>query len=784
MSRDMPKEEEELKISVNPGYVLGQLLRAISAATEHLDPGVRQRAIERTKRWEEVLRSMFSGSASFGTRAPLKDIPEWVTLEVLQGGFASGDLLAGGPLQAHEIDLLERLNRRPDETARAALNMYHLSEAGRRDLCAMLESGCYRINLPEEGALLVIAWLLSHGMAEPAQEILDEITPLFDRLRFYPVPDTGPMVPSPTVHRHSVAQTATALRERRPQPHVERMMEALRVWQPLYDRTISLFLETVEDDYPCRKYPNGWRTRGQALLTEYASLRKVHTLCGKPDRPKENFCRLRGYLKECVNNPARLSLRDIGMVRHILRCYTACHGLPGSPEFAARRTAQAGFAGLPTHTELARVLLDRLRQFPESGGIENIDSIISPVAQEESVQFKIPVGSNIPANLAAKVRRCWNAPVERLVDTGVIPSGDVLAQVLPQITSQVRAAAIGDRNLRRLYGAIYSAFRRRRSLLLLNLERQVRFEDLPWIKVLSLLRQDDLNAKDEAHQVFTDLATVAILSFPHAILPNKLLQEFRTLASAAGLTVPIVEELAADIFMGTFTDKFLSAAQIGARMLRGSLYERYYGLPYERILLLDDLQQVYRAKTSPGFALLCEELAQVKKDEVWSVSRNGRIVEQSQILTTQNLAALFEALQLSPALSGRLRELAEQCFRWICKRQISSSWKANLRMVKNSAYAWRQMVFFLSFLGAETVSSFVSWARSEAGKQTSLFAGRLNPALSGLEWVANGNEFDQRGIGGASGSARRFVGWVTGHHWLLESGKKETSDDARDRARG
>ena len=767
MSRDMPKEQEELKLSVNPGYVIGQLQRAISAATEHLDPGVRQRAIERTKRWEQLLRSMFSGSVSFGTRAPLKDVPEWVTLEVLQGGFASGNLLAGGPLQPHEVDLLERINRPPDDLARATLNTYYLSEAGRHNLCAMLESGCYHINLPEEGAFLVLAWLLSHGMAEPAQEILDEITPFFDRLRFYPAPAATPIAPSSTVHRNTVAQVVKTLQEREDRVQVEKMMESLRVWQPLYDRVVLLFLETMERDQPCRNYAPDWRDRAQVLLTEYNELRKLHTLCRKPDRPKENFARLRGYLGKCIENPSQLTEGDRRAIQHILRCYTTRHGFPTSTDFARRRAEQSRVAAMPTFDELTPVLIARLQTFPEGGGVGDMDAVTSPVEVAESVQFKIPAEAIIPSPLVLKTQKCWDAPIEQLVEKGVIPSGEVLAQVLPQITSQVRAVAITDRDLRRLYSAIYSAFRRRRSLLLLNLDRQVRFEDLPWIKVLNGIRQDDLNAKAEAHRVLEQVATIALVSFPHAILPNKLLQEMRTLAAEASLTVPIVGELAADIFMGTFTEKFLSAAQIAARMLRGSLYERYYGLDYERVLQLNDIREAYGAKTAPGFAALCQELARVQEEKGGSVSRNGTIIEQAQILTTQNLAPLFAALELGPTLSSRLRTLSEQCLRWIWKRQISKSWKANLRMVKNSAYAWRQMLFFLSLLDAETISSFVQWTRIEGMKQTAPMGRQMAPALRGLERVVNGGSLDQQEIGEASEEARRFLGWTTTRHWLL-----------------
>jgi hypothetical protein len=83
------------------------------------------------------------------------------------------------------------------------------------------------------------------------------------------------------------------------------------------------------------------------------------------------------------------------------------------------------------------------------------------------------------------------------------------------------------------------------------------------------------------------------------------------------------------------------------------------------------------------------------------VARNGAIIEQEQILTTHNLAVLVDGLGLRDALEPRLPELARRCFTWICWRQQlkSADWRSRLHMVKNTAYAWRQMVFFLWLLG-------------------------------------------------------------------------------------
>lgn len=86
-------------------------------------------------------------------------------------------------------------------------------------------------------------------------------------------------------------------------------------------------------------------------------------------------------------------------------------------------------------------------------------------------------------------------------------------------------------------------------------------------------------------------------------------------------------------------------------------------------------------------------------------------------------------------------------------------------------------VVFLSFLDAETTSSFVNWARTEIARQSSPLARRLGPAISGLELVVSGKTFDQRGSSEANTRARRFLGWSTGQHWLLAPESASVAQD-------
>jgi hypothetical protein len=788
-----------MEITVDVGYALGQLAKALATAGGHADAVTRERAEKKVARWRQVLAGMEDGTIAVGSRTPVQGAPAWATLEVAHGGFATGNLLAGGPLRPHEAALLRAgPDDRPDESrARRTLNLHYLSDAGRAELARMLASGCYRVEVPEEGALLAAAWLLDHGHADRAGEILDAIVAFTDRLRFYPVPAGAPLSPSAMVKLRTTSETADALKALRPRRQVATMNEALRLWAPQEDRTVSLFLETVEGEtphlrvdasgalvrrpdgqpfvvggWPCKRYPAGWADRAKALLDDYAAARADHRLSGKPDRPGETFAVLRGYIDRCTRDPASLTGRDVGMIRKTLASFVTRHGVPGSEAHAALRARQARDAALPLHQDLARVLADRLSGFPKEAGLPSLDAVLVPVSDAEAAQLGVAAGARVPPSLARRLDRCLEAPIDELVRRRVIPSSEVLAIVLPQITSQVGAAGFDDPDLARLYGAIYAAFRRRRSLLLLNLESQVRIDELPWVAALAPLRTGKLDEGERAKRTLEQVATLALTSFPRTIVPNKLLQELRALATSASLPLPLVDELAADIFMGAFSGKFVDAAKIAARTLAGSLYARYYDLPIDAVLRIQDVKKEKRhaAASSADFARLCTDRAALGAEGArFSVARNGKIIEQEQILTTHNLAALVDVLGLAPAVQPRAVDLAEQCFRSICKElQITTGGhRARLHRVKNSAYAWRQMVFFLSLAGDDALQAFLTRAAEILDAQREPFRRRFRPALDGLAIAAWGGDLsaaEQRG------EARRFLGWSTGGHWLLAEG--------------
>ncbi|MBX6751391.1 MAG: hypothetical protein IRY85_17300 [Micromonosporaceae bacterium] len=95
-----------------------------------------------------------------------------------------------------------------------------------------------------------------------------------------------------------------------------------------------------------------------------------------------------------------------------------------------------------------------------------------------------------------------------------------------------------------------------------------------------------------------------------------------------------------------------------------------------------------------------------------------------------------------------------------------------LPTIKDAAYGWRQMLFYLSMAGEAEQPGFVAWAEQEAAARPRHVRMRLGPALAGRAHVVAGGSFHADGsVAGGNGDAgptpRRFLGWSVGGHWML-----------------
>lgn len=781
----MSESDETRQWRVNPGYVVGQLMRALETAATHPDAATRARAVQKASTWRTLIDRMLGGGVTPGSRTPVKDTPAWVTLEVAKGGFATGELVAGGPHQPHETMLAVRHGIATDAGLRPRLNAYYLTEAGRAELSAMLRSGRYRIAVPEEACLLVVVWLMEHGEPAAARDLLAEIEPWMDRLRFYPAPYDGAGAHEGLVRVETVGAVIRRLLDMRTPDQIIAMRETISIWHPIEDRLVALVHETVggapprlatgadakslvEGGWPFRIYPNGWHQRAKDMLAEITALRQSHQRCRRPDRIKSNLARLRRAVRLAVERPEQLTGRDVGFTRAILAQIAAKRGLPGDPSLAALRRTEIARVSSRGPADLAPVLAARLTGHPEGGGITDTAPLLAPVTADESRRFGVPQGmpftdaSAAPwrEGFGAMLERAHAAPIEVLLDRGIIGSSEVLATVIPQLTGSAIAVSTADADLGRLLATGYRSFRGRRSLLLTDLSAQVKYYELPWVRATASQRASSEGSRKVAGELLRMLARLTLTRFPATIVPNRMVKELDTLARGAGLTVPFTEELAADIFMDEVTAKFLEAAKIAGTLVGGSIYARYYGVDYGEIARYAPTPtHPGRARTAPQLIALCRSLAGVANETNWSVARNGRIIEQIQITTTHNLAVLVDRIglrgELEPSFAALAGQCLDGCIADLARPLPPGRSEHHTRFIrrKKAAYAWRQMMFYLALLDQAALASAMSSASARITAAPEAARSLLTPAIEGLAHVAAG------GVLGP-GDPRRFLGWV------------------------
>jgi hypothetical protein len=126
---------------------------------------------------------------------------------------------------------------------------------------------------------------------------------------------------------------------------------------------------------------------------------------------------------------------------------------------------------------------------------------------------------------------------------------------------------------------------------------------------------------------------------------------------------------------------------------------------------------------------------------------------------------LISGLDLRATLQERFGGMAQACFQWICSRNQMKvdDWHAQLILIKNSAYAWRQMVFYLSMLPPAEMDSALDRMEKYFVKQSEDFQLIFRPAFDWLQACAQKTP----PITAMHGQGRQFLGWSDTRHWLM-----------------
>ncbi|WP_125776458.1 hypothetical protein [Antribacter gilvus] len=724
-------------------YVERQLLAAAQTAATHTDPATRERADRRAQAWVSHVVGVLSGAIRTGVRTPVGGLPAWVTLDVLHGGFASGAPAAGGRLADDERDLARDLGL---PRTREALNAWHLTDDGRACLDAMLDDGRYTLAHPENAVLLVVAWLVRAGDHDEALALLSQVGAFMDRLRFYPAATSHDEAPADLVFRRSEAATRSALVSRTANARVEAQREALTVWAPFADELLALWWPAVDRaDGPA--LPDA--TALTRAASRYRALAAQHTRCTSHTSRKTNL----GVLVEATTRAATdrvLAPADLARAAHAARSMVRKRGLPTSDELARERAAHRVAVAAPSHAAVAHVVATRLDADATRRGLGDPAAVVGPVGVPEA-NAAVPAGTPVPDSVVRAVGLARQATVEELHRSGAVPSAEVLAELAPQLVGAQHAATYPDPALGALMARTYRAFRERRSLLLTDLSAQVRMTELPWVAAVDGHRRVDDGARDSAADALRRVGGLYLEWFPGTPLPNPLLVELEALVTQAGLDVPLVPELAADIFQDAFSARFVRASRHVADHA-GPAYLAYYGLA-------DDLRRLApRGDDRTAFATLCRRRARAAGSgpSRWSVSRNGMVIEQSQLLTSHNLAslaALGVVVDPEAAVRGAFADVVRLA-RDATRAGESRRYLAMSR-ARAAGLAWRHVVWFAALLSPEAGRRLLR-DLAATGREPAGLPGALARAVDDLCAAYDGTT-----------PVRPLLGWSNGPHPLL-----------------
>jgi len=721
-------------MKANIGFVWNELRKAFDAGQAAQTAKETANAEKRVRQFTDVVTGILSGKLNIGSRKPT-DYPIWVTAEVARGGFATGKA-AAAERASDEHEAILALDVQP--LTREALFAKLISDEGLAGLKELLSSRMYKIEFPEDAALLVIAWLCENGRAKDAELIVNEISTYASGLRFMPKKNQEPLQKTELVHRYSSNDIRSRLNNYKSNIRIETQREALQIWIPFVDRLFFHWVEIIDNDTTSPSYE--WKSKAAELIDEYEDLKKSHLLCRKYHNKKENLQIVLAATRDFLNN--KQTSNALSRVRHAVTCYVKAHGGQNDERHIEVRKYQRQIALRPAHKVIANAISNR---FPVSDrGLANLDCLLSPIALEGCGDIPIP------GSICKIARKATMADIPSLIKRGIIPSSEIIADIAPQLTALEIGNAYSNEDIGLLMSETYKAFARRRSVLLFNLASQVRFNELPWVKPLL----DERQSADCYKQTALRIAAYAIDFFPGVILPNSLVAQLNLLYSLAGKGNIFLSELAADIFMGKFVPSYDKSAVIAASLLRATLYERYYNLDYAKFNSTEIKENNLLA------VAVNEQLIRYEYDKISRVVKNGMPIELAQIYTTHNLAILVsEDVKFENSYENLAFKAFDEALKLISlskKKKEADAFQNYLRTIKNAAYAWRQAIFFLSFANNETAGNTVKTVK----KRSLCLLGDdiTNNLFRRLENCAQGE---------CPTNDKIFLGWTSGVHWVI-----------------
>ena len=345
--------------------------------------------------------------------------------------------------------------------------------------------------------------------------------------------------------------------------------------------------------------------------------------------------------------------------------------MPGTPQYKTRfGPIDEAMKRITERIAYISDLIDRLQ-----------DSGPSPVGVSSEVMATIVGDLQTSSFHRGKVKMILDrAILKSLGESASSPA--ILAELCTPMMTTVALGVPQDGEpdfLRVILVRTMQAFMTRRSIMLLDVDGQVRASEVPWIGVLQRVLKIDEHSHASREKGLAWLLGMSINTFPHCMVPNETLRLIRECKPE----IPVLEELAVDIFTGRLVPKFGRTCELAAKQLgTDSAYCRYYG---------GYLSQLWGRKSISSADLV--EWAGRGLDAGMYTVRNGMLLERVRVATCFNM--LLPLSVLSDDFDWRGAALKTWAF--IIRLGITEREPCLLRSdIRKLVQAWNLLLFYVS----------------------------------------------------------------------------------------
>ena len=609
---------------------------------------------------KDALIGVLTGKFEVGSRKPDMDYPEWTSKKVAPGGFYAGIKYE---LKSDENNV--RILNDPKEMLRYS------------DLIEYID---HNLEGPEPTMIPTIGFLRKNGKIEEANKLEELIRPYVNNIRFYPIEEEL-MKEKKKPNVFASLETISNFKEWCRNSYIykleaeESLINIYKKNNDFKNKLIKLFRETTiivnDEEWPMQCVSEEWLEKGRELYNS-----NKWYLYDSFKRKRGSLYNLWSILQNIIQQQrietefpiTRITGKEVRWIKIYLE--------------ANKNLKYYNIEHLQSKQQEAQNLLKYLTSINEQH-LEKMhyEEIKEKYKDVEHVVFE-------------KLNKCVLYSLEELKELGYVPSSETFVELaqpmeafLQTIDFDFKEDITVEEHLKYL---LYKSFKNMRSLLLLNLENQLKINEIPQYNVLCKVYKRD--SKSSNSLILSKLLLSYYTEwFPGDIMPNRVVKMFYNLLKSEDKNLGLCEEIACDIFQRRFGEKYDTSLNIAKNNMINTLYSEYF-----------ELDDIYKNPLNlTGLSLTLKEKYYGNNNAYWTNS-NGQQIHASMVLTTHNLTQLDRFLDNLDVLKV-LRNITFKLLNLLGNNTIESLECSQI------GHCWRNFMYYASKCSMCDISKYLNW---------------------------------------------------------------------------